>query len=153
MDMDAAPTRCKKRGCPHFVRGHVHHRLCATPDIDLAKLGKKQTAASKRYDDRRGSSAKRGYGGRWQKTRVGFLAKHPLCVFCERIGKVVEATVVDHIKPHKGDMNLFWQRHNWQPLCKHHHDLDKFKIETAWLKGLLSDTALIGIGVKISMPS
>jgi 5-methylcytosine-specific restriction protein A len=32
------------------------------------------------------------------------------------------AEVVDHIKPHKGDMTLFWDENNWQSLCKMHHD-------------------------------
>ncbi|TIX74642.1 MAG: HNH endonuclease, partial [Mesorhizobium sp.] len=27
------------------------------------------------------------------------------------------ANVVDHVKPHRGDMRLFWSRSNWQPLC------------------------------------
>jgi 5-methylcytosine-specific restriction protein A len=37
-------------------------------------------------------------------------------------GKVVGATVVDHIIPHKGDMGLFWDKANWQSLCKPCHD-------------------------------
>ena len=32
------------------------------------------------------------------------------------------AVIVDHIKPHRGDKVLFWDRNNWQPLCKMHHD-------------------------------
>ncbi len=32
-------------------------------------------------------------------------------------------TVVDHIKPHRGDRKLFWDRGNWQPLCEHHHNV------------------------------
>lgn len=35
------------------------------------------------------------------------------------------ATVVDHIKPHKGDSQLFWDQDNWQSLCKTHHDSTK----------------------------
>ena len=31
--------------------------------------------------------------------------------------------MVDHITPHKGDKALFWQRANWQPLCKQCHDI------------------------------
>lgn len=31
--------------------------------------------------------------------------------------------VVDHIKPHRGDQKLFWDRRNWQPLCEHHHNV------------------------------
>lgn len=63
------------------------------------------------------SSAKRGYGYKWQQARAGYLAKHPLCVFCERAGRVTEATVVDHRIPHRGDQALFWDRSNWQGLC------------------------------------
>lgn len=74
------------------------------------------------YDARRGSSAARGYGGRWQRTRVGFLAKHPLCVLHAAKGEWVAATVVDHITPHRGDWVLFWDRANWQALCKACHD-------------------------------
>ena len=44
---------------------------------------------------------------------------------CEVEGHVTAATVVDHIIPHRGDENLFWERDNWQSLCKLHHDSDK----------------------------
>lgn len=30
---------------------------------------------------------------------------------------LVQAEVVDHKIPHKGDMKLFWDESNWQPLC------------------------------------
>lgn len=70
----------------------------------------------------RGSAAQRGYGSRWQKARLSFLAQHPLCVECQREGRVTAATVVDHIRPHRGDPVLFWDKSNWQPLCKYHHD-------------------------------
>ena len=36
--------------------------------------------------------------------------------------RLVPATVVDHIKPHRGDAKLFWDETNWQPLCKSCHD-------------------------------
>jgi 5-methylcytosine-specific restriction protein A len=35
---------------------------------------------------------------------------------------VEPAAVVDHITPHGGDEALFWDRDNWQPLCKPCHD-------------------------------
>lgn len=70
----------------------------------------------------RGTTAERGYGGRWQRFAKAFLAAHPLCVICEREGRVTGAEVVDHVKPHKGDMELFWQRGNHQPLCVRCHN-------------------------------
>ena len=33
------------------------------------------------------------------------------------------ASVVDHIKPHKGDYDLFWDEANHQALCKRCHDI------------------------------
>ncbi|MBD8492978.1 HNH endonuclease [Pseudomonas syringae] len=65
----------------------------------------------------RESSAARGYGYKWQQARAGWLAKHPLCVHCAARGRVTEATEVDHIRPHKSDMAVFWDRENWQSLC------------------------------------
>lgn len=75
------------------------------------------------------TTAQRGYGSRWQKARKGYLAKHPLCVMCARQGRTTAATVVDHVIPHRGDMLLFWQSDNWQPLCASCHDGDKARQE------------------------
>lgn len=32
------------------------------------------------------------------------------------------ASVVDHRRPHRGDMKLFWDRNNWQSMAKECHD-------------------------------
>ena len=70
------------------------------------------------------SSTERGYGSRWQRERLKFLDKHPLCERCEAEGRITTATVVNHRTPHKGDQKLFWDRKNWEPTCKPHHDRD-----------------------------
>lgn len=70
----------------------------------------------------RGSAAARGYDRRWQKARKLYLQAHPLCVRCLEAGRYTKATVVDHIKPHRGDTKLFWDQDNWQALCKPCHD-------------------------------
>lgn len=80
----------------------------------------------------RASAAARGYDSRWKKARDGYLAKHPLCVHCEREGRVEAARVVDHIVPHKGDTALFWDSANWQPLCKRHHDIKTATEDGGW---------------------
>lgn len=73
-------------------------------------------------DRLRGGADARGYDSRWRKARALFLKQHPLCAFCQAEGKVVPATVVDHIIPHRGDQRLFWDQTNWEPLCKGCHD-------------------------------
>lgn len=70
----------------------------------------------------RGTAASRGYGYAWQKARKIYLARYPLCVMCEQDGRVVTATVVDHVLPHRGNEKLFWDISNWQSLCKPCHD-------------------------------
>ncbi|MCU7917087.1 MAG: HNH endonuclease [Candidatus Thiodiazotropha sp. (ex Epidulcina cf. delphinae)] len=69
------------------------------------------------------------YGYRWQKAREAFLAKYPLCAEHARLGQTVVATVVDHVEPHRGCMKLFWDRDNWQSLCKQCHDVHKQRFE------------------------
>ena len=77
-------------------------------------------------------ASERGYGAKWQRERRKFLDSNPFCVKCYEEGHLTKATVVDHIKPHRGDQKLFWDRGNWQPLCEHHHNVktmteDRFK--------------------------
>ena len=55
------------------------------------------------------TTAERGYGGKWQRYRIRFLEKNPLCHYCTLEGRVTAATVVDHSQPHRGDMTLFWR--------------------------------------------
>ncbi len=78
---------------------------------------------------RRGTAAQRGYGYKWQQASKGFLRSHPLCVYCERQGRVKAATLVDHITPHKGDQALFWDKNNWQSMCSSCHDSVKSREE------------------------
>lgn len=106
-----APRPCSYPNCGKLVRD------------GSGRCDSHKTADRKQHDARRGSAAQRGYGFKWQRAREGFLQHHPLCVRCEKLGLVEAATVVDHIVPHKGDMTLFWQRTNWQALCKPCHDV------------------------------
>lgn len=65
----------------------------------------------------KGGANARGYTYRWQKESKAFLREHPLCASCQAQGRITPATVVDHVVPHRGDMEKFWNRSNWQPLC------------------------------------
>ena len=47
---------------------------------------------------------------------------------CRARGRVVLATVVDHIEPHRGDQAKFYGG-ALQSLCKQCHDSDKQRIE------------------------
>lgn len=60
----------------------------------------------------------------WRNGRLVFLAQHPLCARCEAEGRITPATVVNHVKPHKGNVALFYDWNNWEAVCKPHHDRD-----------------------------
>ncbi len=74
---------------------------------------------------------------RWRRESRRFLQAHPLCRMCEQIGKTTLATVVDHITPHRGDEELFWDKAgNWQGLCATCHSGAKAVLErTGKVKG------------------
>lgn len=67
---------------------------------------------------------------RWQSMRAQLFARSPYCIYCKkREGRVIKATIADHIVPHKGNKSLFWDEENLQPLCKKCHDSDKAREE------------------------
>lgn len=78
--------------------------------------------AKKQQDARRGSSTARGYDADWRRLRSAFLSKHPLCLFCEGIGCITEASVVDHVISftERPELRLEWS--NLRSLCKQCHD-------------------------------
>lgn len=72
-----------------------------------------------RYDVERGNAHRRGYGRRWRKLRDAYLAEHPLCEICESKGRLVAATLVDHIQPIRLGGEDEWR--NLQSLCASCH--------------------------------
>ena len=107
--MVTKPKRpCNAQGCAELIS---EGRYCEKHRKEKQKV----------QDYRRGSAASRGYDSRWQRESKAFLRANPLCAECLRENRVKAATLVDHIIPHKGDMILFWDKSNWQPLCDHHH--------------------------------
>lgn len=83
-------------------------------------------ARHQRHDRRRPSAASRGYGHAWRQARDQFLKINDRCAWP---GCGVLATLVDHVIPHRGDMRLFWDRTNWQPLCTSCHSRKKQRME------------------------
>jgi hypothetical protein len=64
-----------------------------------------------------------GKGRRWQKVRQLVLARQPICPdpFGLHAGRVVPAVEVDHIVPHRGRRELFWDAANLWALCRECH--------------------------------
>lgn len=59
---------------------------------------------------------------KWRKTSREFLKKYPFCFIC---GK--PARIADHITPHRGNLELFYDENNLQPMCWSCHSRKTFK--------------------------
>lgn len=63
------------------------------------------------------------YDHAWRAYSRRRLAEFPWCVTClQRRNQLVQATITDHIVPHKGSTKLFLDQANHQSLCKTCHD-------------------------------
>ena len=98
---EKAKRPCSKPGCPRLTSGGycpAHHRPA----------------------DERASASRRGYGRRWQRYRLMFLSRHPICE--DPSGCEEPATDVDHIQAVDGPGDpLFWRSSNHRALCHGHH--------------------------------
>ena len=97
----AAYTECRKPLCRNYaVKGgycHEHRGGFDRPE-HIERVAGLQT------------------GARFRRLRHSFLVRNPLCVVCGEV-----ATVLDHIVPHRGDLDRFWSQDNWQGLCVRCH--------------------------------
>ena len=108
------PKPCRKVGCLQRTRnrqGYCDQHLTDAPKRDY-----------KKEYQRRGREFVPLYNRRWSRARKAFLSDHPLCIRCSTAGIYNTATVVDHIVPHRGCLERFWDQTNWQALCKRCHD-------------------------------
>lgn len=99
--------------------------------LDAQKAAEKKRAAQK-YEQSPQRQADLGFyrSMRWRKLREWFLAQpeNALCVECKKLGSLVPAQFVDHIKPRKEFPELAWDGDNLQGLCLSCHSR-KTKLE------------------------
>ncbi|MGE6324130.1 HNH endonuclease [Psychrobacter sp. NPDC078370] len=134
--MPSMPTTlCSHAGCNASAGANGVCRLHKPkPKHQKAKQIKQAEPAKLKRIDNRPSSAQRGYDARWRSARLLFLNDNPLCKHCKANDIIMGADVVDHILPHRGNQELFWDQTNWQPLCYPCHS-----IKTTTVDNKLSD--------------
>jgi 5-methylcytosine-specific restriction protein A len=109
--MPYKPKRpCRQNGCKNLT------------DDSTGYCQEHRGAYLKAQDSLRDSANDRGYTYRWHKASRRYLRIHPLCVECLKENRTTAATVVDHIIPHRGSLEFFWDESNWQSLCDYHHN-------------------------------
>ena len=113
--MPAAPRRpCRHPGCNVLGTSAFCEEHTKKKEVVAKKL-------SRDYDQLRGTRTERGYDNRWLRYSKNYRLNNPLCVMCEKKGIATAAQCVDHIIPHEGDQDLFWDKSNHQSLCNECH--------------------------------
>jgi len=97
---------CSHPGCPKLTNG----RFCE-------EHAKQEEKRYEKYD--RDPTMKKRYGRSWKRIRDLYIAAHPLCEQCQKLGQVTPATEVHHINPlSQGGSNEF---SNLMSLCTSCH--------------------------------
>lgn len=107
---DRALRFCGHAGCGNLTTG----KYCEEHKGDAVLQARAQ-------DERRGSSAERGYNWKWHKYSAAFL-RRPENKICKLHleGCTIVAECVDHIDPPDGPSDpRFWDKHNHQAACLH----------------------------------
>ena len=103
------PVACGRPGCPYPLAPHNH----------VAR------AAAVEHDQYRGNATSRGYDSTWRRIAKAYLRANPWCRHCKAQGHLVQAALVDHIKPvAEGGTS---EDTNLQPLCRRCHAIKTSK--------------------------
>jgi 5-methylcytosine-specific restriction protein A len=107
---------CRAPGCDDLACPDAPY--CADCGAERAKV-----QAVRRQSAKRGSDpwSHLYQTPEWKRASRAFRKANPLCASCAGIGLVVPVAEVDHKEPHRGNRALFWDRTNWQGLCKPCH--------------------------------
>lgn len=113
-----------------------------------------KTFKPKVYQVKQESARQKGYSADWDRYRFRFLHHNPKCYVCAK-----PSTVVDHRVPWKVDkQKLFWNVHNYLPLCAKCHNFITGKFDRQqqpdiegkheWIK---ARRELNGVAVKVKI--
>lgn len=81
------------------------------------------------YRSKEATAYRRLYSlAKWKRRRLDQLTREPLCRWCEAAGLITPATIADHVVPHRGDLDLFWNG-ELQSMCAVCHDAGKSRQE------------------------
>ena len=80
----------------------------------------------------RGSPRDRGYDAHWDRLSKRFRRANPFCLFCQQECRTEDwqpTAVADHALPAVEFPELRYSWSNLVPLCGHHHDVTKQRLE------------------------
>lgn len=109
-------SMCHWPGCTRAAEGYY----CGEHGAMAEKRREERKKETRLFEGtRRKASAEYNslyHSRRWREMRLAFLAENPCCALCG-----APASIVDHIEPHRGDGQLFYDEGNLQSLCQSCH--------------------------------
>ena len=115
--MPSKPLRpCKHAGCPNLTR-------------DASGYCDDHIEEYRQRDHYRKNSRQRGYDSQWERFRIQYLRKHPLCVDSLAEGKYVPATEIHHKQKLRDYPELKYEESNLMALSHNKHSIRTAKGE------------------------
>lgn len=108
--MNRAFRPCKHTGCPNLTR-------------DVSGYCKDHIEEYRQRDRYRKSAYARGYDTQWERFRLSYLSKHPLCEDSLAEGKYVPATEIHHKKKLRDYPELKYVENNLMALSHEKHSI------------------------------
>lgn len=110
----AAPRPCRHGGCRVLVTGR--DGFCDAHRRETFRVQKQSVSIDYKERNRFYQRAA------WKRVRALHLQAEPMCRKCRQAGRLVEATMVDHVIPFQSvDDPLALDDSNLQSLCHSHH--------------------------------
>lgn len=103
--------------------------MASRPRLFRATAQPTRQQQNREADQRRGSARQRGYTTAWDKASAGHVRNNPLCRYCGLAGQVRPAELTDHLYPHRGDQDVFWNKRYWIASCTECHSGFKQRVE------------------------
>ncbi|WP_303698784.1 hypothetical protein [Brevundimonas naejangsanensis] len=103
--------------------------MASRPRVFRATAQPTRQQQNREADRRRGSARQRGYTTAWDKASAGHVRNNPLCRYCDLAGQVRPAELTDHLYPHRGDQDVFWNKRYWIASCAECHSGFKQRVE------------------------
>jgi 5-methylcytosine-specific restriction protein A len=103
-------TTCHQLGCDNAKVNHSYFCIEHGGSRTIELSARRKALAAK-------------YGSKqWKQFRQIHLSKYPLCARCQSLGKITPASDVDHIYPHKMQLDK-WMGNRFQSLCRPCHSI------------------------------
>lgn len=125
---------CHWAGCEALTQGYYcsKHKAIA----DKRREEHQKECFKKMFKDTKRTTSKPYHSlyesSKWKVARKNFLELHPYCVVCG-----AKAVIADHITPHKGNLELFYDTNNLQAMCWACHSSKTLKENNYFKKKML----------------